>query len=52
MKKTIVKCQPQYMKCTIVGVNNGEDFEVLEEVKQIIHIIDSRLSREHFQVEM
>ena len=25
---------------TIVGVNNGEDFEVLETVEQIIHIIE------------
>lgn len=27
---------------TIVGVNNSDDFEVLETVEQIIHIIESR----------
>jgi hypothetical protein len=28
--------------CTLVGVINGEDFEVLETVEQIIHIIETK----------
>jgi hypothetical protein len=27
---------------TIVGVNNSDDFEVLETVEQIIHIIETK----------